>query len=469
MTTDKAQLIEFDTHIRPDAPVEIFPDFLRAYILAAAEETQTTLDANCMAALSIISAVGASKFYVEDQWSEPVNIYSAVVAGSGERKSTTFKKYAFPILELEKEHANDNKRWITDDVTMERLVGLMKENQESIAILSAEGGIFETAAGRYGNTPNLDVLLKSFLREPIRIDRVNKELLSLDEPCLTIGLFVQPTILQNVPKRFADRGLLGRFIYSFPKSLRGKRNTNPAKMDEHMTRIYSNLIRMIVDFQPEEQKTMLRLDDAASEAFAKFADNFERRLGYGGDLADDAIGSWTERFPGQLLRIASLMHIAEQAELGQLNKESMSSQIPLHIIERVLSRQDYFIEHAKMAFGLAQSDQVLEDAKYLINFFKTEGKLMYKRNEDVWTKTKGRFPKAPMLDRALTILEDREYIRFVTDDKMGRGRKAQLILVHESLVGDQTYNTASVQPPRTTIEESAKQKVESAFLDVKQA
>lgn len=462
--TKELKPIEFDTHNLPEAPIEIFPAFTRAYIEAAAEETQTTLDANCMAALSILSTAGANKFYVQSDWLEPINTYSVVVAGSGERKSTTFRKYAFPILELEQELTEKNKRWVTGDVTMERLVGLMKENKESIAILSAEGGVLETAAGRYGNTPNVDVLLQGFSREAMRIDRMNKEPIRLNEPCLTIGLFIQPTLLQNASKRFIERGLLGRFLYSFPRSLRGKRRISPEKVDEKMTAEYGALIRNVIGFEPKEA-IVLQLDEQASGAFADFSDKFERRLGNGGDLADDVISSWTDRFPGQLLRIASLVHIAKQAETGELKEETFNRYISKEVIESVISRQDYFIEHAKMAFGIAKSDEVLENAKYLLDFFQKEGKVCYKRNQDIWAKTTRKFQKSENLDRALSVLEDREYIRVQVDDKQTRGRKGQVVYVHEGLIKEQNRKKGPIQE----VENSAKRAIDSLYLEVKPA
>lgn len=45
----------------------------------------------------------------------------------------------------------------------------------------------------------------------------------LDGGMLTIGLFVQPEVVRDVPPTFKERGLMQRFLYSFPLSLVGHR------------------------------------------------------------------------------------------------------------------------------------------------------------------------------------------------------------------------------------------------------
>ena len=47
----------------------------------------------------------------------------------------------------------------------------------------------------------------------------------IERPCLTIGLAVQPEVLQGLAGRpgFRGRGLLARFLYSLPESLVGRR------------------------------------------------------------------------------------------------------------------------------------------------------------------------------------------------------------------------------------------------------
>lgn len=59
-----------------------------------------------------------------------------------------------------------------DDVTSEALAEVLEHQDERIAILSDEGGIFSTMSGRYNSgTPNFDVYLKGHSGSPLRVNR----------------------------------------------------------------------------------------------------------------------------------------------------------------------------------------------------------------------------------------------------------------------------------------------------------
>ncbi|KHE71935.1 hypothetical protein LD39_07210, partial [Halobacillus sp. BBL2006] len=194
--------VPFDEYTLPVFPVDVFPLWLQEYVKGVAESTQTPVDAPCMAAISVLSTALSKKFYVglTGEWSESLNTYSILALPPGNRKSSVFKALQEPITAfekeekerlsreiserraklkakqkrkelLEKEYAKDGEqsnlreivtlaneieeeeilalpRFITEDVTPEKLADLMAENQERMALLSAEGGgIFSIMAG----------------------------------------------------------------------------------------------------------------------------------------------------------------------------------------------------------------------------------------------------------------------------------------------------------------------------------
>ena len=63
-------------------------------------------------------------------------------------------------------------RLLADNVTPEAAASLLAEQGGRLAVLSAEGGIFDILAGRYsGGMPDLDVWLKGHAGDPLRVDR----------------------------------------------------------------------------------------------------------------------------------------------------------------------------------------------------------------------------------------------------------------------------------------------------------
>lgn len=163
---------------------------------------------------------------VRGSWREPTNLYTVVVLPPGSRKSAVFAAMVAPILAAEKAliertapaiieaelsakvagktaekaalaAANADAsgrdtliaeataaamnseaitvpakpRLVADDVTSETAASLLAEQGGRLAVLSPEGGIFATIAGRYSGTPNLEVFLKGHAGDLMRVDR----------------------------------------------------------------------------------------------------------------------------------------------------------------------------------------------------------------------------------------------------------------------------------------------------------
>jgi len=112
-------------------------------------------------------------------------------------------------------------RLIADDISPERVATLLHEHGGRMALLSAEGTLFELMAGRYSNSvPNFDIYLKGHAGDTIRVDRVKRAPEYVDAPGLSVGITIQPDVLRalSTTPGFRGRGLLGRFLYTVPPS-----------------------------------------------------------------------------------------------------------------------------------------------------------------------------------------------------------------------------------------------------------
>ena len=109
-------------------------------------------------------------------------------------------------------------RLVADDVTPEAAASLLAEQGGRLAVLSAEGGIFATLAGRYSGTPNLEVFLKGHAGDLLVVDRKGRDHEYVEHPALTLGLAVQPEVLTDIAAMpgFRGRGLLARILYALP-------------------------------------------------------------------------------------------------------------------------------------------------------------------------------------------------------------------------------------------------------------
>lgn len=87
-----------------------------------------------------------------------------------------------------------------DDITTEKLTSVLADNDGRAAILSTEGGIFDTLAGIYTKNVNIDVILKGYSGDSIRVDRIGRQSESVMTPALTMLLMAQPSVLSGLIK-----------------------------------------------------------------------------------------------------------------------------------------------------------------------------------------------------------------------------------------------------------------------------
>ena len=360
---------------RPTFPLEALPSWLGRYVHELAEATQTPPDASGMLVLAACATAAAKRLEIEPLpgWREPLNLFVMVFLPPGSRKSEVLRRVIRPILswqgdenerrkplmeagglkqrtlqkrleDAEKRiiHCDDDgaealeqemdtlreelvslevpkaMRLVADDVSPERLVGLLQENDGRMAILSAEGGLADMMQGRYSsNTPDIDVYLKGHAGDDIYVDRIGRPYEHIQNPALTIGLAVQPEIMRGLlgGKGFKGRGLLGRLLYAFPQNNLGYRDINPKPMTDEALQDYAqNLQAMLsMEFAPglDGQVYALWLAEDAKQVFDAYRLEIEDALRPGGEF--DAIQDWAGKLAGATARIAGLLHLAEHA------------------------------------------------------------------------------------------------------------------------------------------------------------
>lgn len=450
--------IWFTEHDLPTFPVAMFPAWIREYVEDFSTRLQVPIDAPCMAVLSILSTALAKKFVVvlpQHNWTERINLYTTTIMPPGEKKSETLRVFAAPLksyqareherikpefdrqqaqreakkkrlesldkkygnsgdpkhledkialaAEMSKEQPIHLPQLFTTDCTPERLVGLMKENDERMAILSTEGGIFGTMAGRYsGGIPNLDVFLQSHTGDSLTVDRQGRKE-QLVEPALTIGLFVQPDVLARLPDEMVGRGLLARFLYSLPKTKVGFRTLQSFDTDDSLKARYDANMDQLLSMK--SRATALHLSAEAYAAFQTFWVRVERALKDDAELSSPAMKSWGNKLSGAVLRIAALIRVAANTPLDELPVEI--SEITMKF---AIDAGEYFISHAKAVFDDIGLDNQVNNAKYLLHWIK---KLHADpiSSQELWQATKKRMKDAEQFRFALSILEDRGYVR----------------------------------------------------------
>ncbi len=476
--------IPFNEFDLPPFPTDALPGWLREWVEALSTDTQTPTDLAAMLSLAVVATTSAKKFKVviTPSWNVPVNGYFVVALPPGNRKSAVYTAASRPLerymseegkrlrpeilsattrqkiaanrlknaetkaSKASDEHRQDLEkkaedlakelaeievpvvpRLIADDVTSEKLEMLLATHGGRMAILSEEGGIFDLMAGRYARdgSPNFEVYLKGWDGGEIRVDRVSRRDEHVSEPALTLGLTVQPAVLQGLTSKpgFRGRGLLARFFYGMPRSWVGHRATNPPSLPEHIRAAYERNIIALLQLLPEKdhhgkpRAHDLCLAHDARAALDRFREELEPRLRAFADL--ELYADWATKLAGGIARLAGLLHVAQYAEKGQ------SWEVPVAVgtLEDAIRIGQYLIPHAKAAFAEMGADPEVELAKYILRWLERNGKQSFSKRE-AFNALRGRFERVDAMIIPLELLVAHNYIRLAQQSlRHGAGRK----------------------------------------------
>ncbi len=439
---DDTEIIPFDEHVIPSAqfPIDALPDVGQEIVREVAEVNQVDLALAGSAYLAVLSTCLMGKAQVDLQSHfEPINIYLCSVLPSGERKSATMKAFVNPINSYARKN---NDLLLVNDITTEALEEQMGKHNSKMGIISAEGGLFEIISGaRYNKNGagNFDLYLCSYTGEPYKVHRKNKKDsdVLLYDPLLSLYFSVQPIILQQIGQNesFKGRGLIGRFLFSICKPMAGNRKIIRRKVPQVIIEEYNKHVEelLLIDGEissnaeivdgkpilPKENKTVdvnndeggnvmiFTLTDDAQKQWEIYAQNNELELREGGVLCN--VKEWGNRLPGNVGRIAGLLHRAIYGKKAEHHK------ISLKTLLNAIKLVDYYKSHSLSAFKMMNlgKDENHKYALLILDYLKN--KLAKDRKSitvrELYRLGHARLKKMDNIKRGLSLLEERNYLK----------------------------------------------------------
>jgi hypothetical protein len=201
------------------------------------------------------------------------------------------------------------------DVTPEKLSALIKAQDGVFALVSAEGGgVFENI-GRYCDKGGLEIYLNGYSGDRVCVDRKGSASIVIDNPTLNLILPCQPSVINDLfsDNQKSGRGLLSRILFVKCLSRVGGRKSTSKPIEERIAANYNNLVHNMLS---AGGKGDLRFDDNGFEVYALFFDEIEPQLTPGsGEL--EFMGDWAGKLPGQMVRLAGLLHCIAAFEEGR--------------------------------------------------------------------------------------------------------------------------------------------------------
>ena len=330
-------------------------------------------------------------------------------------------------------HVPEIPRLLADDVTPEATASLLADHGGRIAIVSAEGGIFDTIAGRYARTVNMDVFLKGHSGDRIRVDRQGRPPQHIPSPALTIGLMVQPRVIEAIAanRDFVGRGLLARFLYATPVSRVGFRVSAATPVSESTEAQYSYWIKKLASEMAgwAGDPMVLTLDGRAEALVRKIQDDVEPTLIGDGELASPStLTEWGGKYVGAVVRVAGLLHLGEHGE-----KIGRTYPVQPETIEAAERIGRYFKAAAVNVFAQMGGDPGTADAVYLLKRVVRLGRDEVSERDVFTACSRSRFPTKEAMSPALKRLVEHGYlIPRVTPKPAGGGRVSPRFKIHPS-------------------------------------
>ncbi|MDS1271559.1 DUF3987 domain-containing protein [Lipingzhangella sp. LS1_29] len=443
----------------PEFPLETLPTWVGQFAAAVADQTQTPPDlAGCLALAALSTAASGRIWADTGTWAEPVCLYTVVAMPPASRKSAVFAAMNEPIFAAEKHLVEQMKprisearvakrvaeaeaeeqasaaekerdpqsialaaeaaetaaamtvpnlpKLVADDITPETLARQLADQQGRLALLAPEGGFFGTLAGRYGGIPNLDTFLKSHAGEPIRVDRQGREPDFVPQSALTIGIALQPEVLREV---FATpggrgRGLLARILYAMPADTVGWRTARAAPIPPDVKQDYAHHLQTLLHslWQLEQPTTLTFTQDAQERLATLLYEEIEPQLRPEERLGQ--IRDWGGKLVGAIVRIAALLHLADNLTTG------WGKPITLDTLERAIQIGEYYTTHALAVFGAMGTDPVHATARRILDWLHQRQPERFTKRDAFCAIRSKEIAKANDVDTPLALLTDLGWI-----------------------------------------------------------
>jgi hypothetical protein len=387
-------------------PTRLLGEGLPTIVEAVTSQVQVAPDIPAMISLVAVSTAigGRVQIRIRPGWAESPSLWTATVAGAGERKSAAegpfsdtlrgiereLQAKAIPEIEeaeqelkimqarledaekaaikakadqraLKMDEAKLAKRELSElgpvptpprllfgDITPAAMAMKASLQGGRMAVIHSEGTLIKQMSGLYNSgTSDTGFALDAYDGKAMPVDRIGRDSIEMDSAHLSVGLLVQPIILEQLGRKKDDEmlhnGFVQRFLYSFPTSRLGYQDPrgSVAIPDEVMDGLRDRLRTLVFQLWQNPMVRAVTFTDEASEAMYVFQEQMQGRLRRGGDLHQ--IASWASKLPGKLARIAALITLYDDPAATRVTAERLTDTLAL---------APYFITHARLCLDL---------------------------------------------------------------------------------------------------------------------
>ncbi len=215
-------------------PIEVFPLYIRNYILELNRTLNFHIDFTAAAAMFAIATMNGNRFKLEVKrgWEASTIFWFACVGYPGTIKTHPVKTMMRPINNLDaasKHHFDFEmsqfdpdkklpkpkfKQILISDYTLEALHSIHDINKRGIGLYKDELKGFLNDMNKYRKGSDEEFWLESFNNGSYIVNRVTKDPIMINNICINIIGTIQHDVLTKVVTEYAGNGLIDRFLFT---------------------------------------------------------------------------------------------------------------------------------------------------------------------------------------------------------------------------------------------------------------
>ncbi|MFK7827511.1 MAG: DUF3987 domain-containing protein [Oligoflexales bacterium] len=331
------------------------------------------------------------------------NVKKAVKKGNNHEIESIQYQITEAMKELESINVHE-KRYKTNDATVEKIGALLLENPDGIMIIRDELSGWLKTLDKSGREGDREFFLESWNGYgSFRVDRIGRGTLHIPSLCLSIFGGLQPGKLdayigQTLNSGVGDDGMIQRFqVLMYPELPKSWKNIDRHPNSKARDNVY-NLYKKIANITSggNSNQTALHFSNDAQILFNDWREKFERRL-RSQDCETPAFESHLSKYRSLLPSLSLIFQLCDESKAHK--------EVGLDALELSLKWLILLEEHARKVYSsIIQSDITAARAlgKKIIDGQIKDGSSV----RSIYRKHWSSLDTPKQVDKALTVLED---------------------------------------------------------------
>ena len=358
---------------------------------------------------------------------------SAVKSGKPDRISKARDDLGCVLAEFEQNHEVHEKRYITNDPTIEKLLAIVSANPQGLLLFRDELGGWLESMYKSGREGDREFFLESWNGDtPYSMDRIGRGSTFVDGLCLSVLGGLQPSkfdayVASLAKGGKADDGLLQRFqILFYPEKLK-KRRVVDRKPDEQALAAIDLLVKKLAEIPAPVRedhgivRPSLRFSSEAQAIADSWAQSLEDKLGK--PKIHQIFEAHLSKYRSLMPSLALIFEVAEATDLPP--------EVGAEAVSKAVNFCELLESHAHKAFKdyISPGDCA---GRLLLAKIKDGSVADYDKCRDIYRRGWKGLGKPDLLEAALSHLKEFGWVR-TEYIKPATGSRSEVIRLHPNL------------------------------------